>query len=64
MGDRARCYDVSVNVVFFVGADFDAPPPLGTTDRTRHVKVTTVDEAQQPKLRNWIEEASRMPGWT
>lgn len=57
-------YDVSVNVVFFGGADFDAPPPLGTTDRTRYVKVTTVDEAQQPKLRNWIEEASRTPGWT
>lgn len=53
-----------MNVVFFVGADFDAPPPLGTTDRTRYVKVTTVDEAQQPKLRNWIEEASRTPGWT
>ena len=57
-------YDVSVNVVFFGGADFDAPPPLGTTDRTRYVKVTTVDAARQPKLRNWIEEASCTPGWT
>jgi hypothetical protein len=28
-------YDVSVNVVFLGGADFDSPPPLGTTDRTR-----------------------------
>jgi len=28
-------YDVSVNVVFLGGADFDPPPPLGTTDRTR-----------------------------
>ena len=26
-------YDVSVNVVFFGGADFDAPPPHGTVDR-------------------------------
>jgi hypothetical protein len=32
-------YDVSVNVVFLGGADFDPPPPLGTTDRTRYVKV-------------------------
>ncbi len=28
-------YDVSVNVVFFGGADFDSPPPLGNTDRSR-----------------------------
>jgi hypothetical protein len=27
-------YDVSVNVVFFGGADFDRPPPLGDTDRS------------------------------
>jgi hypothetical protein len=26
-------YDVSVNVVLLGGADFDSPPPLGTTDR-------------------------------
>lgn len=32
-------YDVSVNVVFFGGADFDAPPPLGDTDRSRYIKV-------------------------
>lgn len=56
-------YDVSMNVVFFGGADFKAPPPLGTTDRTRYGKVATVDGAQEPKLRKWIEEASRTPGW-
>ena len=28
-------YDVSVNVVFLGGADFDTPPPLGSTDRSR-----------------------------
>ncbi|HEX4162825.1 MAG TPA: DUF1801 domain-containing protein [Acidimicrobiales bacterium] len=56
-------YDVSVNVVFFGGADFDSPPPLGSNDRTRYVKVTTVEEAQGPELCKWIEEASRTPGW-
>ena len=56
-------YDVSVNVVFFGGADFDSPPPFGTTDRTRYIKVTTVEEVQRPELREWIEEASRIPGW-
>ena len=57
-------YDVSVNVVFLGGADFDSPPPLGTTDRTRYIKVTTLEEAQRPELHKWIEEASRTPGWT
>src|SRR5436190_13466838 len=51
-------YDVSVNVVFFGGADFDSPPPLGTADRTRYIKVTTLEEAERPELRKWIEEAT------
>jgi hypothetical protein len=57
-------YDVSVNVVFLGGADFGRPPPLGTTDRTRYVKVTTLEEVQRPDLRQWIKEASHTPGWT
>ena len=56
-------YDVSVNVVFFGGADFDPPPPLGTTDRTRYVKLKSLEEAQQPELDGWIEQAGRVPGW-
>jgi hypothetical protein len=56
-------YDVSVNVVFLGGADFDPPPPLGTADRTRYVKVTTLDEGKQPELLDWIARAARTPGW-
>jgi hypothetical protein len=56
-------YDVSVNVVFLGGADFESPPPLGTTDRTRYVKVTTIEELQRPELLKWIEEAGRTSGW-
>ncbi len=57
-------YDVSVNVVFFGGAQFDPPPPLGDTDRSRYVKVKTLEETQQPEIRTWIEQARRAPGWT
>ena len=57
-------YDVSVNVVFFGGAEFDSPPPLGTTDRTRYVKLTSLEETRGRELRNWIEQAGRTPGWT
>ena len=56
-------YDVSVNVVFFGGAEFDPPPPLGTTERTRYVKLTTLEEAQGPEMHAWIEQARRVPGW-
>jgi len=56
-------YDVSVNVVFFGGAEFDPPPPLGTTGRTRYVKLKTLEEARAPELQKWIEQAGRVPGW-
>ena len=56
-------YDVSVNVVFLGGADFDTPPPLGTTDRSRYIKVKTLEEARQPEMRRWIEEAGKVRGW-
>jgi hypothetical protein len=56
-------YDVSVNIVFLGGADFDSPPPLGDTDRSRYVKVTTLEEAQAPEIQGWIEEAGRVAGW-
>ena len=56
-------YDVSVNVVFFGGAEFDPPPPLGSVDRSRYVKVKTLEEAQAPDMRTWVEQAGRVPGW-
>jgi hypothetical protein len=56
-------YDVSVNVVFFGGADFNPPPPLGSTDRTRYVKVTTVTDTHRPELLDWIKQAGRNTGW-
>jgi hypothetical protein len=56
-------YDVSVNVVFFGGAELDPPPPLGTTDRSRYVKVKTLEEAQGPEMHKWVEQAGRVLGW-
>jgi hypothetical protein len=56
-------YDVSANVVFFGGAEFDPPPPLGTTERTRYVKVKTLEEGQGPEMHKWIEQAGRVSGW-
>lgn len=55
-------YDVSVNVLFFGGADFESPPPLGTTDRTRYVKVTNLEHVAAD-LQRWISCARHTPGW-
>jgi hypothetical protein len=57
-------YDVSVNVVFLGGAEFDSPPPSGDTDRSRYVKVRTREDAQRREMREWVEQARRVPGWT
>jgi hypothetical protein len=56
-------YDVSVNVVFLGGADFDDPPPLGDTGRSRYVKVKSLEEVEQPEMARWIDQAGRVPGW-
>jgi hypothetical protein len=56
-------YDVSVNVVFLGGAAFEPPPPLGETGQARYVKIRTLEEAQGPEIRRWIEQAGRVPGW-
>ena len=45
------------------GAAFDPPPPLGTTDQSRYVKLTTPEEAQGPEMLEWIEQVGRVPGW-
>jgi hypothetical protein len=57
-------YDVSVNVVFLGGKDFQSPPPLGNTDRSRYVKVTTLEETERPEMHRWIEQAGGVSGWT
>lgn len=56
-------YDVSVNVVFFSGADLDPSPPLGQSGKTRYVKVKTLEEAQSDQMSSWIEQAGSLPGW-
>jgi hypothetical protein len=56
-------YDVSVNVLFFGGADFDPPPELGSADRTRYVKVTSMEEVEAQDLLEWMKQSSHTSGW-
>lgn len=54
-------YDVSANLVFFGGAEFDPPPPLG--EGSRYVKIRSLDEARAPEVAAWIAQAAKKPGW-
>jgi hypothetical protein len=56
-------YDVSVNVVFYAGAELEPAPPLGTEGRSRYIKLTSADEVDGSELRTWIEQAASVPGW-
>jgi len=56
-------YDVPVNVVFFGGAGFDPPPPLGTTERTPLRQAQYPGGRAGPAMHTWIEQAGRVPGW-
>ena len=54
-------YDVSVNLVFHAGADFDPAPPLG--EGSRYVKIHSLEEAKAPEVRDWIRQAAEHDGW-
>lgn len=56
-------YDVSVNALFLGGARFDRPPPLGTSDPIRYVKISSQHEVARSDLTDWIRQAGRTPGW-
>jgi hypothetical protein len=55
-------YDVSVNIVFLGGGRFGDPPSLGSGP-SRYVKLKSLDEAQDPAIQKWIEQAAATPGW-
>lgn len=55
-------YDVSVNVVFLGGAEFDPTPPDGSGS-SRYVKLRSLEDADAPELRDWIEQAASVEGW-
>lgn len=60
-----HCFTKYVKVTFFNGASLVPLPPEGSKDPSaRYVHVfedRRVDEAQ---LRDWIEQASALPGWS
>lgn len=55
-------YDVSVNIMFYAGSEFDPPPPLGE-GRPRFVKLKSLEEAKAKKVTAWIKQAGTVTGW-
>ncbi|MDP1793460.1 MAG: DUF1801 domain-containing protein [Acidimicrobiales bacterium] len=55
-------YDVSVNVMFYAGSEFDTPPPMGE-GRGRYVKLKSLDEAKAKEVTAWIKQAGTIDGW-
>jgi hypothetical protein len=39
------------------------PPPLGDTDRSRYVKVRTVEETHSTEIAGSVEQAAGVHGW-
>lgn len=55
-------YDVSLNMVFHAGTEFNPVPPLGTDDRSRYVKIRSIDDAISSDVFNWIKQARNYIG--
>lgn len=60
---EVAAYAVSANIVFLSGADFDPQPPLGTDDRSRYIKLTSIEDLNNPEIGNFIEQAKGINGW-
>ena len=56
-------YDISANIVFLSGAMFDPRPPQGTGERTRYIKIKTVEELNDPRIVDYIKQVGRLSGW-
>ena len=60
---EVAAYHVSANIVFLSGAAFNPQPPHGTGERSRYIKIKTLDELDDEKIIDYINQAGRISGW-
>ena len=60
---EVAAYDVSANIVFLNGADFDPQPPLGTGGEKRYIKLKTIEELNDLHVIDFIKQATNHEGW-
>jgi hypothetical protein len=56
-------YDVSVNVVFFGGAEFDQTPDAWNHRSDPLRQGEDLGGGAGPEMHKWVEQAGRVPGW-
>lgn len=59
-----HCFTKYIKVAFFSGASLRPPPPGPSKDKhVRYLDIHEDDELDETLLANWVEQASRLPGW-
>ncbi len=59
-----HCFTRNIKVTFFNGAALDPLPPVEAKDpKTRYLHLFENEPFDQEQFRDWIEQASRLPGW-
>lgn len=53
----------SMNIVFLNGAKFERQPPMGTDAQTRYMKISSLDEINNPIVIEFIKQAASIDGW-
>ena len=60
---EVAAYDVSANLVFLSGSNFDPKPSLGSGEETRYVKLRSADELDNEDISNFVKQAGSTLGW-
>jgi hypothetical protein len=60
-----HCFTRYVKLTFFDGAALVPPPPGPSKDpKVRYLDIREGEAIDEARLRDWITQASRLPGWT
>ena len=60
-----HCFTKYVKVTFFAGTSLKPVPPVTSKNAgTRYVHISEDGQFDEELLASWIEQASRMPGWS
>lgn len=59
---EVAAYDVSANMVFLKGSDFNPQLPLGSGE-SRYIKLREVNELNDDLVLDYIQQASQTLGW-
>ena len=58
-----HCFTRYIKLAFLNGAELDPPPPVESKhQRTRYLHIHEGEELNERQLRDWITQASKLPG--